>query len=84
MARGEVGEAVGAADGLDVVHVALAAKVAGRRQVDLERLRRVTRKKREAQGQFHGTQQSGNERLFLNENVNATFLHEFSIGARVH
>ena len=37
MARREVGEAVGAADGLDVVHVALAAEVAGGRQVDLER-----------------------------------------------
>ena len=37
MAWREVGEAVGAADGLNVVHVALAAEVAGGRQVDLER-----------------------------------------------
>ena len=36
MARREVGESVGSADGLDVVHVALAAKVARRRQVDFE------------------------------------------------
>ncbi len=34
----EVGQPVGAADGLDVVHVALAAKVAGGSQVDLERV----------------------------------------------
>ncbi len=34
----EVGQPVGAADGLDVVHVALAAEVAGGRQVDLERV----------------------------------------------
>ena len=45
MAGREVGEAVGAADGLDVVHVALAAKVAGGRQVDLEGLRAVAEKK---------------------------------------
>ena len=38
VARGEVGESVGSADGLDVVHVALAAKVAGGREVDLEGL----------------------------------------------
>jgi len=38
MARREVGEAVGAADGLDVVHVALAPEVAGGCQIDLERV----------------------------------------------
>ena len=36
MARGKVGEAVGAAHRLDVIHVALAAKVARGREVDLE------------------------------------------------
>jgi hypothetical protein len=38
VAGGEVGQPVGAADGLDVVHVALAPEVAGGRQVDLERV----------------------------------------------
>ena len=38
MAGREVGESVGSAHGLNVVHVALAAKVAGGGQVDLERL----------------------------------------------
>ena len=36
MARGEVGEPVGAADRLHVVHVAAATKVATVRQVDLK------------------------------------------------
>ena len=36
MARREVGESVGAADRLDIVHVAAAAKVATVRQVDLK------------------------------------------------
>ncbi len=38
MAGREVGQAVGAAHGLNVVHVALAPEVARRRQVDLERV----------------------------------------------
>ncbi len=38
VAGGEVGQPVGAADGLDVVHVALAPEVARRCQVDLERV----------------------------------------------
>lgn len=38
MAGREVGQAVGTAHGLNVVHVALAPEVARRRQVDLERV----------------------------------------------
>lgn len=41
VAGGKVGQAIGTTDGLDVVHVALAAKVAGGRQVDLEGLAAV-------------------------------------------
>ena len=41
----EVGESVGSAHGRNVVHVALAAKVAGGGQVDLEGLGSVTEKK---------------------------------------
>ncbi len=38
VAGGEVGQPVGAADGLDVVHVALAPEVARGSQIDLERV----------------------------------------------
>ena len=43
MTRGEVGETIGSTHGLDVVHVALASKVAAVGQVDLEPLRGVLR-----------------------------------------
>ncbi len=44
MAGGEVGESVGAAHGLHVVHVAFASEVARGGQIDLERLAAVVTK----------------------------------------